>query len=133
MNLEDTQHNLRIIGKLFLILGLIILPLSIFSYNSINFLFGSEWINWDEAFQFGVFHLRFPYELLYILPALYGIFALFILVTGIGLIYDLKWAKKLVIFPAVLMLFNFPLGTALGLFVLYQLHKDQQVRPDHAS
>jgi hypothetical protein len=43
------------------------------------------------------------------------------IVGGIGLLYGKNWARILVIFLAVLDLINFPIGTAIGVYILWVL------------
>ncbi len=123
MNLEDSRHNLRIVGKIFLVLGLIIIPVSILSYNSINFFIESDWFHFDDHLDFGVIHLAYPLKIFYGIPALYLLTSLILIGSGVGLIKDYGWGQKVSVIPAILLLFWFPFGTALGLFLIYNLQK----------
>jgi hypothetical protein len=47
------------------------------------------------------------------------------IVGGLGLLKGQNWARVLVIFLAVLDLINFPIGTAVGVYVLWVLLNDE--------
>jgi hypothetical protein len=50
------------------------------------------------------------------------------LIGGYGLLKYWNWARILVIVIAILNLFNFPFGTALGVYSLWVLFKPEVVR-----
>ncbi len=127
MNLEDTRHNLAIVGKIFIVLGFIIIPLVILSYNSINFLFHSDWFHFTDHITLGVFRFSSPFKLFYVIPIFYLTVSLLLLLSGFGLISNQSWAKKLALIPAVILLFKFPIGTALGIFLIYLVQSEKKV------
>jgi hypothetical protein len=47
------------------------------------------------------------------------------IIGGVGLLRRRSWARPLVIFLAVLSLFNFPLGTVVGIYALWTLLKPE--------
>jgi hypothetical protein len=47
------------------------------------------------------------------------------IIGGVGLLMWKNWARILVIILAVLDLFNIPIGTALGIYTLWVLFKDE--------
>ena len=47
------------------------------------------------------------------------------IIGGAGLLQRRSWARPLVIFLAVLSLFNFPLGTVVGIYALWALLKPE--------
>lgn len=46
-------------------------------------------------------------------------------IGGVGLLHRRSWARPLVIFLAVLSLFNFPLGSVVGVYALWTLLKPE--------
>lgn len=127
MKLEDTNHNLKIVGKIFIVLGILIIPISIVSFSSIYFLTDSDWWFFDDFIDFGALHFRIPFEMLYVIPSFHLGGALLLIVSGFGLLKDKNWAKAVSLFPAVILLFFFPIGTALGIFLIYLLHQKSQM------
>ncbi len=126
MDLEDHRNNLTIVGKIFIIIGLIIIPITIVSYNSIHFLFDADWWEFDNHFDLGILNFHISSDIFYLVPALYTIMSLLLIVSGFGLIHDKDWAKKLALVPAVIFLFNFPVGTAIGIAALYLVLKERE-------
>ncbi len=47
------------------------------------------------------------------------------LIAGIGLLYGKKWARILGLLVCILSLLNIPLGTALGIYGIYVLTRDE--------
>ena len=50
------------------------------------------------------------------------------LIGGIGVLRRKNWARYLVMVLSVLDLFNFPIGTALGIYCIWVLAKDETAR-----
>jgi hypothetical protein len=50
------------------------------------------------------------------------------IVGGIGILKRKNWARYLVMVHSVLDLFNFPIGTALGIYCIWVLAKDETAR-----
>lgn len=53
--------------------------------------------------------------------------------AGIGLLREKRWAKWLATAVATIQLFNFPIGTVAGGFILYTLHAKQEPSSKEAS
>jgi len=50
------------------------------------------------------------------------------LIGGIGVLKHKNWARYLVMIRSVLGLFNFPIGTALGIYCIWVLAQDETAR-----
>lgn len=50
------------------------------------------------------------------------------IIGGIGVLKHANWARYLTLVLSVLDLFNFPLGTALGIYCLWVLAQDRTAR-----
>lgn len=50
------------------------------------------------------------------------------IVGGIGLLYMKSWARILVLILGFLELLNFPFGTALGIYTIWILMKDETIK-----
>lgn len=126
MNLKDHNQNLRIIGKILLVLGLVLVPISVFSFFFLEAFQESDfWLDFDEVDIFFL-HIRNPQNLLYFFPALYVLAAAIFIISGVGLASEKEWGKKFAMVPAVLLLFKFPIGTALGGYMIYALHSSAE-------
>ena len=122
MDFKNHDNNLRIIGKIFLVIGLILVPVSIFSFFFTEIFIDSDlWLEIDD-FDILFLEIRNVEKLLYVLPLIHFISSVIFLITGYGLSAQKDWGKKLAIVPAVLLLFQFPIGTALGVYMIYALH-----------
>jgi hypothetical protein len=122
MDFKDHNNNLRIIGKIFLVIGLILVPISIFSFFFAEIFSESDlWLEIDD-FDILFLEIRNPQKLLYLFPIIHFISSAVFLISGYGLATEKTWGKKLAIVPAVLLLFKFPIGTALGVYMIYALH-----------
>ncbi len=56
------------------------------------------------------------------------LFAVLDIVGGVGILKRKNWARYLVMVHSVLDLFNFPIGTALGIYCIWVLAKDETAR-----
>lgn len=122
MDFKDHDNNLRIIGKIFLVIGLILVPISIFSFFFAEIFSESDlWLEIDD-FDILFLEIRNPQKLLYLFPIIHFISSAIFLISGYGLATEKSWGKRLAIVPAVLLLFKFPIGTALGVYMIYALH-----------
>ncbi len=122
MDFKDHDNNLRIIGKIFLVIGLILVPISIFSFFFAEIFSESDlWLEIDD-FDILFLEIRNPEKLLYLFPIIHFISSAIFLISGFGLATVKEWGKKIAIVPAVLLLFKFPIGTALGVYMIYALH-----------
>lgn len=133
MDLKNHDNNLRIIGKIFIVIGLILVPISICTFFFVDMFIESDL--WMELAEFDVvfFELRPPKGIAYFLPTIQTISSLIFLVSGYGLSAEKEWGKKFAIVPAVILLFKFPIGTALGGYMIYALHhvpKEEVVNGD---
>ncbi|SNS99024.1 hypothetical protein SAMN05421640_1914 [Ekhidna lutea] len=122
MDLKDHDNNLRIIGKIFIVIGLILVPISISTFFFVDMISHSDF--WHEIRHFEVMFMEIhpPQNLLYMLPILQTLSLLVFIVSGYGLATKQDWGKKFAIVPAVLLLFKFPIGTALGGYMIYAIH-----------
>jgi hypothetical protein len=131
MKVDNTQYHLTIAGKILVILGILGIPFSVFSWGALSFFWNSSWFHdsfhhglWD-GFQDGWF--IWPWNFFYMLPGFYFLAAVLFIVSGVGLVNEKDWAKRLVWVPAVLLLFKFPIGTALGVWIIYLLQKEKEL------
>ena len=122
MDLKNHDNNLRIIGKIFIVIGLILVPISISTFFFVDIVSHSDF--WLDVHEFDVllFEIRPPQHLLYFFPILQTLSSLLFLVTGYGLATEKVWGKKYAMIPAVLLLFKFPIGTLLGGYMIYAIH-----------
>ena len=130
MDLKNHDNNLRIIGKVFIVIGLILVPISISTFFFVDMVTHSDF--WLDIKDFDVLFLeiRPPENLLYMFPILQTLSSLIFLISGYGLATEQEWGKKFAIVPAVILLFKFPIGTALGGYMIYAIHyvpKEEQV------
>ena len=122
MDLKDHDNNLQIIGKIFIVIGLILVPISISTFFFADMVSHSDF--WMDIKDFDVLFLeiRPPRGLLYMFPIIQTLCSLVFAVSGYGLATEQSWGKKFAIVPAVLLLFKFPIGTALGGYMIYAIH-----------
>lgn len=127
MKADNTSHHLKIAGRILIILGFLAIPISIFSWNALNFMVESDWwydhVDWH--FDFPFYHHN-PFRLFYFFPFSYFLGAVLFIISGFGLVQEKEWATRLVWIPAVLLLFKFPIGTALGIWIIYLLQKRKE-------
>ncbi|WP_420577158.1 hypothetical protein [Ekhidna sp.] len=130
MDLKNHDNNLRIIGKIFIVIGFILVPVSISTFFFVDMISHSDF--WMDLRDFDVLFLevRPPANLLYMLPIIQTVSSFIFLISGYGLATEQSWGKKFAIVPAVILLFKFPIGTALGGYMIYAIHyvpKEEQV------
>jgi len=129
MDLKDHDQNLRIIGKILLVLGIFLVPICVFSFFFLEAFQESDfWLDFDRIEIFFL-HIHHPQRILYFFPIFYGILSAIFVTAGIGLAGEKEWGRKFAMVPAVLVLFEFPIGTALGAYMIYAIHtnKEKQV------
>ncbi|MEQ8905637.1 hypothetical protein [Ekhidna sp.] len=137
MDLKDHDNNLRIIGKIFIVIGLVLVPISISTFFFVDMISHSDF--WLDVKDFDVLFLevRPPENLLYMFPIIQTVSSLVFLISGYGLASQQSWGKKFAIVPAVLLLFKFPIGTALGGYMIYAIHyvpkEEQMVNGDEVA
>jgi hypothetical protein len=66
--------------------------------------------------------IALPFAFFFVLSAVLDI------VGGIGILKRKNWARYLVMVHSVLDLFNFPIGTALGIYCIWALAKNETAR-----
>ncbi|WP_436515108.1 hypothetical protein [Ekhidna sp. To15] len=137
MDLKNHDNNLRIIGKIFIVIGLILVPISICTFFFVDMFIESDL--WMELSEFDVvfFELRPPRGMAYFLPTIQTISSLIFLISGYGLSTEKDWGKKFAIVPAVMLLFKFPIGTALGAYMIYAINyvpqKEETINGDELA
>ena len=127
MKVDNSIHHLKIAGKILIVLGFLSLPISVFSWSALNFFIDSNW--WHEHFDWHhdiPFLHGDPFHLFYFFPFTYLLGGILFIASGIGLVNEKEWAIRLVWIPAVLLLFKFPIGTALGIWIIYLLQKRKE-------
>lgn len=129
MDLKNHDNNLRIIGKVFIVIGLILVPICITTFFFVDIVSHSDF--WLEIKDFDVLFLevRPPENVLYLLPIIQTVSSLVFLISGYGLATEQSWGKKFAIVPAVILLFKFPIGTMLGGYMIYALHHEPNEQP----
>ena len=113
--MEDKDRHVRIIGKIFIVVGTLVLVITSFSFNFIHII--EEYLEVqfnDWSYSFGIFTLNHPpFGLLYFIPVFYLILAVLDRVVGFGLVAQKNWARITALFLALFLLFNFPFGLFL--------------------
>ncbi|NQZ76968.1 MAG: hypothetical protein HRT61_12835 [Ekhidna sp.] len=124
MDLKNHENNLRIIGKIFIVIGLVLVPISISTFFFVDMFVDSDL--WMEIRELDVvlFELRPPAGIAYFLPTVQTVGSIIFLVSGYGLATEQRWGNNLAMIPAVLLLFKFPVGTALGVYIIYAIHHE---------
>ncbi len=135
MKVDNTQYHLTIAGKILVILGILAIPVSVFSWGAFNFLWMSDWFydsfprHWDyHHHDYWPFFHGAPWNWLFIIPGFYFLASVLFIITGVGLVNEKDWAKRLAWVPGVLLLFRFPIGTALGVWLIYLLQKEKELK-----
>ena len=136
--MEDKDRHVRIIGKIFIVVGTLVLVITSFSFNFIHII--EEYLEVqfnDWSYSFGIFTLNHPpFGLLYFIPVFYLILAVLDIVVGFGLLAQKNWARITALFLALFLLFNFPFGTAFAIYIFYILLNDEvvaKIRMDKSS
>jgi uncharacterized membrane protein len=112
------EYFLRIVGKLYLIMGTLAVLFSIlvFSYTdawtALLYVLSSP--SNIRDYPAGTLYLAFmaSHALLVAIPTI---------IAGVGILRYQEWSRDLAVVSAVLQLAGFPLGTALGGFALWAL------------
>jgi hypothetical protein len=127
--MDQKEKHARIIGKIFLVLGIMVLVVTSFSFNFIQLTEGfleNHFEGWN--FEFGIFTLNHPpFGLLYLIPTFYMLIGLIDIIVGLGLLAQKQWARLAALFSAILFLFQFPLGTGFAIYIFYNLLDHQIV------
>lgn len=129
MKVDNSVHHLKIAGKILVVLGFLSIPVSIFSWSALNFIVESDWwhdhVHWHFGPDFLFFH-QGSFRLFYYFPIAYLASGVLFIASGVGLVNEKEWAIRLVWIPAVILLFKFPIGTALGVWIIYLLQKRKE-------
>lgn len=120
----NKQKHQKIIGYIFIIIGTLLSVVSIVGFNM--FFLGSDMFGLDvpHNISLGFFTLHNPFQFLIVIPIFYTCLATFDLLVGIGILQNKVWGQKLSLIAAFFMFFNFPLGTAMSLYICYAFLND---------
>ncbi len=130
MKVDNSLHHLKIAGKILIVLGFLTIPVSVFSWSALNFLIESDWwhdhVTWHIHSSIWPFHSHGPLSFFYYFPFAYLAAGILYIISGVGLVNEKEWAMRLVWIPAVILLFKFPIGTALSVWIIYLLQKRKE-------
>lgn len=119
MSPQDSETHVNIVAWLHIILsilGLLVTAFVFLVFVAIGLLLAAS----DEAAAMGIFA---------VIATIIGVFLLLVsvpgLIGGIGLLKRQDWARILVLILSVLQLFNIPFGTAVGIYSLWVLTRDE--------
>lgn len=119
MERENIPKHRRIIAHIFIVLGFLSLAFGIITLNAFQLV--EEWFrpNLPQSINLGILTIHNPFQWFVIFPMINLIVALFKLITGFGILNDKSWASKLSLVIAFFWFFQFPLGTAFSVYILY--------------
>ncbi len=119
MSPEDSQTHVNIVAWLYIVLsvlGLLAAAFLLLIFVGIGLLLVAS----DESAVAGIFA---------VIAAFIGVFLFLVsapgLIGGIGLLKRQSWARILVLILSVLQLFNIPFGTAVGIYSLWVLTREE--------
>ena len=119
MSPQDTETHVKIVAWLHIILsalGLLVTALVILVFVGIGLLLAAT----DGTSAMGIWAA---------IGTFIGVFLFLVsvpgLIGGIGLLQRQNWARILVLILSVLQLFNFPFGTAIGVYSLWALTREE--------
>ena len=119
MTREDSETHVKIVAWLHIVLsalGLLVTALVFLIFVGIGLLLAAS----DETAAMGIFA---------VIATIVGVFLLLVsvpgLIGGIGLLQRQNWARILVLILSVLQLFNIPFGTAVGVYSLWALTREE--------
>ena len=119
MSREDSETHVSLVAWLHIILsilGLLVAALVFLIFVGIGLLLAAS----DETAAMGIFA---------VIATIIGVFLLLVsvpgLIGGIGLLQRQNWARILVLILSVLQLFNIPFGTAVGVYSLWTLTREE--------
>ena len=119
MTREDSETHVKIVAWLHIVLsalGLLVTALVFLVFVGIGLLLAAS----DETAAMGIFA---------VIATIVGVFLLLVsvpgLIGGIGLLQRQNWARILVLILSVLQLFNIPFGTAVGIYSLWALTREE--------
>ena len=126
MKIDNTDYYLRMSGRVLLILGALMVSFSIISWQFLDLFLQSDWwYHWDNEERH--LHISLLKNLFYFYPVFCLLGGLLFLVSGIGLSRGSRWALHVSWIPAVILLFEFPIGTALGIALIYLLQRKKRI------
>ncbi len=131
MTVDNTSYYLRIIGRILIIFGCLLIPVSILSWSALSFMIES--VGWMDFHWDGWIPLPFLGRIFMLFPGMYFIAGLIYIVGGLGLVNEKNWAHQFAWLPAVILLFNFPVGTAIGVWLIYLLQKAKEFQSNSAG
>lgn len=119
MSRQDSETHVKIVAWLHIVLSALVLlvtALVLIVFLGIGLLLATT----DEAAAMGIFA---------VIATIVGGFLFLVsvpgLIGGIGLLQRQNWARILVLILSVLQLFNVPFGTAVGIYSLWVLTRDE--------
>ncbi len=119
MSPQDSETHVNVVAWLHIILsvlGLLVTALVFLVFVGIGLLLAAS----DETAAMGIFA---------VIATIIGGFLFLVsvpgLIGGIGLLQRQNWARILVLILSVLQLFNVPFGTAVGVYSLWTLTRDE--------
>ena len=119
MSRQDSETHVKIVAWLHIVLSALVLlvtALVLIVFLGIGLLLATT----DEAAAMGIFA---------VIATIVGGFLFLVsvpgLIGGIGLLQRQNWARILVLILSVLQLFNVPFGTAVGVYSLWVLTRDE--------
>lgn len=119
MSPQDSETHVKIVAWLHIVLSALVLlvtALVLIVFLGIGLLLATT----DEAAAMGIFA---------VIATIVGGFLFLVsvpgLIGGIGLLQRQNWARILVLILSVLQLFNVPFGTAVGIYSLWVLTRDE--------
>lgn len=118
-SISQLRSYTQIIGIFELVIGAFMLfgSMILFLVRSVAFRNVSS-MNTTSNFYAGM-------NVLLVLGIVLGLFALFVIISGIGLLQGKKWSKISSMIVGALAIFSFPLGTLFGCFTLYSLSRPE--------
>ena len=119
MSPQDSETHVKIVAWLHIVLsvlGLLVTALVLLVFVGIGLLLAAS----DETAAMGIFA---------VIATVIGGFLFLVsvpgLIGGIGLLQRQNWARILVLILSVLQLFNVPFGTAIGVYSLWTLTREE--------
>lgn len=126
MDLEDIRKIYKITGNIYLVIGILFLPMSFISFHSIELV--RYFLGIEEYLSIGPLHLLNPLNIVYVLPLIYFTLGAILCISGLGIIFHKKWAKKLAVIPSLIFMLFFPIGTIIGGFLLYVFLEERKIQ-----
>ena len=120
MSRQDSETHVRLVAWLHIILSVSGASCGGVCSASLSWVSGCYWLVADESEAMGI---------LAVIGTFIAVFLFLVsvpgLVGGIGLLKRQNWARILVLILSVLQLFNIPFGTAVGIYSLWVLTREE--------